>query len=788
MTQDYNQAHAFITAIGGDPNTAVFDWRAIHDVRKDIPANIIRGTLPEVWNWILTHNGMGYGIFAVISALDGHGRELENVWYNRAHYIDLDDLVTAPMNLDRAQRMTPAPSVVVYSSPGKYHVYWPVISYQGNDRFTLVQRKLRQTFDGDPRIIDPTRVMRLPGTLHLKRPEAPWLVTCAALAGYGVRVAVEALEGALAAVVVAEGGSGGRHDLGDPDLAAPSLTWLEHALKLCDPNELDRGAWIAMTCAIKQAGWTLMTPDQLFSIWSAWCAQYAANDVGENLKQWNSIRKTELGWKSLVNRIPSLKAMWNLHGVDRTDQLAQAQQAAAQPSSAPGVPVPAATAPPMPEPPPLDCSGEHLTHFEQKQYFKGCTYIEFLGEIMTPKGRFMNQTKFNGAYGGKYFIIDGEGKRSTSAWEAATSSRLWTIPKVDHIRFLPDRPQGEIVTDQLGREGVNTYIPIRIQAEPGDVYPWLRHIELMIPDEGDRRILYEYLAHNVKFPGYKIPWAPMIQSTEGVGKGFIMEVMQKIIGEMYCYSPKAEELVKSGSTFNGWMRAKLLIIVNEIKVDEKRELIEILKPMISEIRVEVQSKGVDQEMEDNPANWIFFSNFKDAIPVTKNGRRWAIFYSAIQSTDDLMKRQMNDAYFSQLFKWMRNGGHKAIAHWLLNYPIENGMIPMRAPETTSMAEAMSISRGPAEKMILEAIDDQMPGFRGGWISATAAYKRIRASGVAPRITMTTVENIILALGYKSCGRTPRPFFQEDKDSRSHVYHMSGYVDPAMFGMMQGYGG
>ena len=772
--QEYNAAWAYVAALTqGDPASFVIDIRMIHDQRKDIPAIPMRGALPDLWQSIVAYNNQGYGAFVNISDMDGVGHHTVNIRASRVAVVDLDNS-SALQNMQRASAWLPSPTFGVQTSPNKYHVYWCVPYYFDNDLFTLRQRKLRQLFDGDKSIIDPARVLRLPGTLHLKG--EPFLVTCFALAGYGQLVPHEALEAALAGVNVIDGGLGVRHDLGEPSLAAPSLEWWLRAMEFADPNELSRGEWIALTSALKQSGWTLADPETLFIHWSAWCSRYAKNDVGENHKQWHSIRNTELGWQSVLNRVPSLRATMLFGDKPATS------------TSATGTSETGGTTPPMPEPPPLDCSGEMLTHLEQQEWFKGCYAIEKFGEIMTPKGRFMGSTKFNIAYGGKKFIIDGNGKTVNEAWQAATRSTLWTVPKVDHIRFLPDRPFGDIVEDQLGRRGVNTYIPIKIITKPGDVTPFLRNMELMIPNENDRNIIYAYLAHNVKFPGRKIRWAPMIQSTEGVGKGFLMEAMERIIGEMYCYSPKAQELVNSGSTFNAWMRSKLLIVVNEIKVDERRELIEILKPMITDKRVEIQSKGIDQEMEDNPANWLFFSNFKDAIPVNQNGRRYAIFYSAIQSKADRIAVGMTDAYFSALFKWLYADGAAIIADWLMRHPITPDDMPGTAPDTSSTPSAIAISRSPVERMILEAIEDGLPGFRGGWVSATMVAKRIEATKAVRGGSMayTTIAGILETMGYVALGRAPRAYFQEDPTSRAYLFHLGGSADMAGYGHAQGW--
>src|SRR3546814_11688475 len=140
-------------------------------------------------------------------------------------------------------------------------------------------------------------------------------------------------------------------------------------------------------------------------------------------------------------------------------------------------------------------------------------------------------------------------------------------------------------------------------------------------------------------------------------------------------------------------------------------MIEVLKPMISERTLEMQAKGLAQRKADNVANWLFFSNYRDAIPITQNSRRFAIFFSAIQSGQDALDRGMNDAYFSALYDgWLGANSHitvlKIIAEYLLSYPIERGAIPMRAPETSSMPDAIVERRRWLEENIDDAAHEQ----------------------------------------------------------------------------------
>lgn len=752
----------YIQALTGSVDT-IMDWRVINDRDKGESARNLRGTYNELSDMLHGYNSAGYGIFCAINELDGQGHTLESVRACRAHVVDLDGF-DAAQQFERAS--SSGASFAVSSSTGKYHVYWAVEPYQGNDRYTLVQRKLARVFNGDKQVIDTTRVMRVPGFYHMKgEPYMVEYVPCS-----GARFVVESLEQWLQGVNVIDVVGGMRSPLGTPELAAPSLEWLNVALGMVNPNDLAREDWLSLTAAYKQAGWSHADDDTLRSHWLEWCALYGDNNEAENIKLWNSIRDTECGWASFERRtmVKAYIDFGNTPPIHVDKNILKNQ--AGNTGDNQGV----------------SLDSELLDSVQCAEWFKGCYWVERMGEIFTPGGRFMNATQFNGTYGGKHFIITQAGKSTDEAWKAALRSTLWTVPRVDHVRFLPEVEPGEIVIDHMGRRGLNTYLPANIDARAGDVTPWLDWLGRLLPDAGDRDILLRYLAHCVKFPGFKIPWSPMVQSTEGTGKTVFRELLAHCLGDMYVYQPKAPELVKSGSTFNGWMRAKLMIVVDEIKIDERRELIEILKPMIADARVEIQSKGVDQEMEDNCANWLFFSNYKDAIPVNTNGRRYSIFYSALQSAADVEAAGMGGDYFGRLFDWLRTDGYAAVAHYLLNYPIERGDIVMRAPITSSYDEALAVSRSPMEQIIHDCVTDGVAGFRGGFVSSIAVAQRCRAAGMRRTPSAASIQTCLEGLGYHHVGRADRAYIQEDVNNRAELFALDAGSNISVYGSLQGY--
>lgn len=358
---------------------------------------------------------------------------------------------------------------------------------------------------------------------------------------------------------------------------------------------------------------------------------------------------------------------------------------------------------------------------QQLDYFNGCVYVTEINKIFTPQGSFLDSARFNAVYGGYNFNIDFAGEKTTKkAFEAFTESQTCNFPKVDGTCFRPELESGSLLRE-FGRSLVNTYVDLDIPSIEGDVTPFLKHVELMLPDKRDRDILLSYMACCVQHKGYKIQWAPVIQGVEGNGKTLIMRALKHAIGKPYVHLPKAENI---DNNFNAWLVNKLFIGVEEIYVPGHRaELLEALKPMITNEDIGVEFKGVDQTTKDICCNFLFATNHKDAIPINDNSRRYCIFYTAQQHINDLDVCGMTPDYFHNLYGWCKSGGYANITHYLENFDIIAEFNPttncQRAPKTTSTTEAVKLSLGTVEQEILEAIEQGRSGFKGGWISSFA---------------------------------------------------------------------
>jgi hypothetical protein len=105
-------------------------------------------------------NKRGAGIFFCVNEADGAGRKVANVTRTRAAFADLDGV-----SIDVA--LPYKPTLIVESSPGKYHCYW-ITTDLPIAAFTELQKNIARIFGSDPKVSDLPRVMRVPGFYHLK--------------------------------------------------------------------------------------------------------------------------------------------------------------------------------------------------------------------------------------------------------------------------------------------------------------------------------------------------------------------------------------------------------------------------------------------------------------------------------------------------------------------------------------------------------------------------------------------------------------------------------------------
>lgn len=379
-----------------------------------------------------------------------------------------------------------------------------------------------------------------------------------------------------------------------------------------------------------------------------------------------------------------------------------------------------------------DASLEYMGPVQQLDHFDQCFFVNDTGRIYSlAKNTEFTKAVFDVNYGGHLFVLDPSSIKTTdSAWDAYTKSRVNEPVIVDGLAFRPELGDGEIIRDGK-RTYANSYVAHECVSREGDPTKFRVHMEKLLPDPEDRKILWSYLAAMAQNPGRKFQWWPVIQGAEGNGKTIIIAVMTYVMGQEYSHLVNAHAIAKDGLKFNKWIYRKTFVGVEEISLANKRDFLDEFKVVVTNERIPVEGKGADQINFDNRANGILCTNYKDGVPITVDTRRYGIFYTAQQSAEDIQRDGMTDEYFADLWDWLRgreayadlgaNYGLSVIAHELQTFALEPKYNPARlstrAPKTTSTEAAVIASFGRAEQEILEAIEEGRVGFLGGWVSS-----------------------------------------------------------------------
>jgi hypothetical protein len=127
---------------------------------------------------------------------------------------------------------------------------------------------------------------------------------------------------------------------------------------------------------------------------------------------------------------------------------------------------------------------------------------------------------------------------------------------------------------------------------------------------------HNWLAFVIQKPKEKTKVAIILRSQQGVGKGFISNILKLWYGSNF--------FSLNGTTpdqkFNSFMHNKKVIWIDEVSVVFRD--MNVMNSLITETNIAIERKGVDQTAEVNLANFIGGTNHQLKLPLTTDSRRW----------------------------------------------------------------------------------------------------------------------------------------------------------------------
>lgn len=351
--------------------------------------------------------------------------------------------------------------------------------------------------------------------------------------------------------------------------------------------------------------------------------------------------------------------------------------------------------------------------------------------------------------------------------QSATKYVNNTIEVVDNTMYHPKafKVFGYGSFEHGGVQYLNEYVPVDLERVPAgttDIVDRIKgHIAHLLPDPVEQDLVINYLAHNIQHPGEKIPWSIVLQGVQGDGKSLLAELMQITLGVRNVRIMNVQTLE---SPFTGWATGQCMTFIEELKLDNfrKYEVLNNLKPYISNPMVEEVKKGKDPRTVLNTTNYFALTNFKDALPIDDNDRRYAILFSQWQSKDKLQAFMAdNPDYYPSLYEAMRASGGELL-DWLATHPIPDSFRRMsRAPDTNAKAQMQALSKSPGREALEDALEqfgNQV--FEGEELNLTllqqlVAHEQNMSVGAGPYEDFPKtrqLRNVLMDMGYEQKGR------------------------------------
>lgn len=159
------EALAFIEFLTGSEATPVCTRLLDDNKTRKLPASKLFGPIADLWPQIEAKQREGFGAFVVVNGGGDRDDEIKDI---RSLFIDLDGK-PRPEDWEWHE----PPDAIVSRDETHHHVYWLTDTDVTPTTFNQAQRQLAERYGGDRSVCNPSRVMRLPGTQHLKDPAEP---------------------------------------------------------------------------------------------------------------------------------------------------------------------------------------------------------------------------------------------------------------------------------------------------------------------------------------------------------------------------------------------------------------------------------------------------------------------------------------------------------------------------------------------------------------------------------------------------------------------------------------
>jgi hypothetical protein len=329
----------------------------------------------------------------------------------------------------------------------------------------------------------------------------------------------------------------------------------------------------------------------------------------------------------------------------------------------------------------------------------------------------------------------------------------WGLPVVHHKGYMPTAGD---VFEMFGLQWANLYRPESVPEIPSTftaddlnaIALVQKHFEVYIADARERELLLSWLAYNVQNPGKKIRWSPYLHGVPGDGKTFFAQLAGVAMGAQNVRVVNGSTLE---SNFTDWAVGTALTVIEEMKQHghSRYDIMNRIKPVITNSVIEVHPKGKASYTAPNNTNYIITSNFLDGAPVDDDDRRYMFISSALSALK--AKYLSEQGYFRDLFQALSDHPG-AIRKWLLEVKLHPDFdSDGRAPITAIKQTVVEMSKSELENAVEDLLEIGAEGVTPEVISSAHLSRALAVRGEVSLPT-SRLNHMLTRLGFRFLDR------------------------------------
>lgn len=238
----------------------------------------------------------------------------------------------------------------------------------------------------------------------------------------------------------------------------------------------------------------------------------------------------------------------------------------------------------------------------------------------------------------------------------------------------------------------------------GDIKPWLDLAAHLVPDDRERGLLFDWMAHLLQHPGVKPNWHPLIGSeVHGTGKDSLFLPLVKGLGDGEGGNVSTIRTSDLEGQWTWWAENVQLVVVSEITSFERRSVMQRIKSYMATPpdTIEVNKKGVGQYQVPNKFGMVMFTNSEDAAAIEQHDRRFFVLWSHAE--------QLEPEWYAQYHDWMGGdemAGAKAVVNWLFQRDISAFNARGDAPHTQAKENMRRAALPLVEGLVVDGIENE----------------------------------------------------------------------------------